>query len=62
MATHRDIQTALCKADCVKVPEVDVWRVTYLQRLLTQRLQAHYTCNREEEERLTNLVNSLVIN
>ena len=62
VATHRDIQTALCKADRVDVPEVDVWRVTYLQRLLTQRLQAHYTFNREEEERLTNLVNSLVIN
>ena len=30
----------VCIADCVKVPEVDVWGVTYLQSLLTQRLQA----------------------
>ena len=62
VATHRDIQTALWKTDRVEVQEVDVWRVTYLQGLLTQRLQAHYTCRREEEENLTNLVNSLVIN
>ena len=62
VAPHRDIQTALSNADIVEVPEQDTWRVIYLQQLLTQRLEAHYTCEREEEERLTTLINSLVIN
>ena len=62
VAPHRDIQTALSKADIVEIPEQDTWRVIYLQQLLTQRLEAHYTCKTEEEERLATLINSLVIN
>jgi hypothetical protein len=62
VSSHRNIQTALITADIVEVPEQDTWRVTYLQRLLTQRLEAHYICEEEEEERLATLINSLVIN
>ena len=44
------------------VPEVDKWRVPYLRRLLAERLLAHYTADTTTEERLTVLINSLVVN
>ena len=41
---------------------MDLYRVPLLQKLLGQRLQAHYMTNVEEDERLTALINSLVVN
>jgi hypothetical protein len=56
------VKAALAVTGQVEVPAQDAWRVTYLQRLLTQKLEAHYKCEKEEEERLITLINSLVIN
>ena len=62
VTTKWDMRTALRKADLVEVPEQEAWRVSYLQRLLSQRLEAHYRNEKEEEDRLCELINSLVIN
>ena len=43
-------------------PEEDKWRAPYLARLLDERLFQHYQSNKEEESRLSDLINSLVIN
>ena len=56
------LRAALLAADSVPVPEVDKWRVPYLRRLLAERLLAHYTADTTTEERLTVLINSLVVN
>ena len=62
VATRHEVKTALAKTGQVEVPAQDAWRVTYLQRLLVQKLEAHYKCEKEKEERLITLINSLVIN
>ena len=56
------LRAALLAAGTVAVPQVDRWRVPYLWRLLAERLQAHYTADTTTEERLTVLINSLVVN
>ena len=53
---------ALLAADSVEVSDVDKWRVPYLWRLLEERLQAHYAAETTTEDRLTVLINSLVVN
>ena len=57
-----NLKQELKKAERVMIPDSDIWRVDYLQRLLNERLVAHYKCNQEEEKKLINLINSLVIN
>ena len=44
------------------VPLEELWRVRYLDTLVTNRLMSHYNGNEEEVQRLNNLINSLVIN
>ena len=56
------LRAALLAADTVAVPETDKWRVPYLWRLLAERLQAHYAADTTTEDRLTVLINSLVVN
>ena len=56
------IQAALHFAERKYVPDEDMWRCGYLSKLLTQRLEHHYSGNRDEEERVMNLINSLVVN
>ena len=56
------LKQALMKSEQVEVPESDHWRLPYLQQLLSQKLQAYYQGNQEEEERLKGLINSLVVN
>ena len=56
------LRAALLAADSVAVPEVDKWRVPYLWRLLAERLQAYYAADTTTEDRLTVLINSLVVN
>ena len=49
--------------NCVReVPSQDFWRVPYLQELLELRLRAYYHCNKEEEDELTAMIDSLVKN
>ena len=62
MARPGQLRAALDLSERREVPEMDLYRVPLLQKLLGQRLQAHYMTNVEEEERLTALINSLVVN
>ena len=56
------LRAALLEADRVEVPPGEEWRIPYLWRLLSERLQAHYSADTETEKRLQELINSLVIN
>ena len=56
------LQSALLAADHLQVLPEDEWPVVYLQRLLTERLQAHYAGEESEETRLKVLIDSLVRN
>ena len=62
VARPGQLRAALNLSERGEVPEMDLYRVPLLQKLLGQRLQAHYMTNVEEEERLTALINSLVVN
>ena len=42
------------------MPELDFWRPVLLQKLLSTRLEAHYSADKEEEERIATLITSLV--
>ena len=42
------------------MPELDFWRPQLLQKLLSARLEAHYLADLVEEEKITNLIDSLV--
>ena len=56
------LRTALLAKDRVVVPDRDKLQVPYLERLLAERLQAFYAADTLAEERLTVLINSLVVN
>ena len=58
--TKGQLKVALGRATRNEVPECDYWRPELLQKLLTARLQAHYSADLVEEERITTLINSLV--
>ena len=53
---------ALEQEFAIKTPDEDFWRPPLLHKLLIQRLSARYAGDKEEEESLTNLIDSLVIN
>ena len=53
---------ALEKEFAIKIPDEDFRRPPFRHKLLIQRLSARYAGDKEEEERLTNLIDSLVIN
>ena len=61
-ARNGGMRTALDRGEQVGVPELDRWRLPYLCSLLSQRSQAFYMVMEEEEEQLTDLINSLVVN
>jgi hypothetical protein len=48
--------------ETVEVPPEDAWRVPYLQKLLEQRLQHHYSADKENEDRVQQLIDSLCVN
>ena len=56
------LRDALVADEVVEVPQQDGWRLPYLSSLLSQRREAHYLALEEEENRLTKLIDSLVIN
>ena len=62
VARPGQLRTALELSDRREVPEMDQYRVPLLQKLLGQRLQAHYMADVREEERLKALIDSLVVN
>ena len=53
---------ALIAAEVVEVPPEDSWRLPYLASRLYQRRAAHLSALDLEEERISKLINSLVIN
>ena len=54
------LRAALELATRREVPEYDHWRPQLLQKLLSARLEAHYSSDLVEEERITTLIDSLV--
>ena len=62
VAGRGELRTALETADQAPVPQLDSWRAPALSKLLTARLQAHYSADTKEEARLQGLINSIVIN
>ena len=56
------IKNELSLVETLDVPTDDVWRLEYLSKLLGRRLEAHFTNNRNEEMRITDLIRSLTIN
>ena len=56
------VKFALQVHEAVDVPDLDQWRLPYLVTLLKQRGEAYYQSNEEQEKRLTELIESLVIN
>ena len=56
------LKAALVAGELVEVPQEDSWRLPYLRSLLSQRREAHNLAVEDEEKRLTDLINSLVIN
>ena len=62
VAGRGELHDALVAADRAPVPQQDSWRIPYLGKLLAARLQAHYSAEAEEEQRLQSLIDSLVIN
>ena len=52
----------LVKAETVEVPEQDLWRVDYLARLLEERKVLHHLGDRDGEERVAALIDSLCVN
>ena len=61
-ASQARLKAALVAEDTVQVPLQASWRVPYLCSLLGQRGAAHSLALEDEQDRLTELINSLVIN
>ena len=57
-----ELRSALNREARREVPEEDSWRPVYLQKLLGNRVEAHYGADLEEEARLDGLIQSLVTN
>ena len=62
LASKSQLQERLVQALAVAVPETDTWRPCLLQKLLGDRLEAHYNANEEEATKLSRLISSLVAN
>ena len=56
------IRLALQEAETVTVPDRGKWRVGYLGVHLEQRMEWHYKGVEAEEERVQELIESLVVN
>ena len=62
LASKSQLQEKLVQALTVAVPEADKWRPSLLQKLLGDRLEAHYNANEKEADELSLLISSLVTN
>ena len=56
------LREALIDNERVEVPSNDRWRLPYLVKLVNLKKEAHLMALEEEEERLNELIKSLVIN
>ena len=48
--------------DVTEPPSQDKWRLEFLRKLLTARQIAHYECQDDTEQEITNIINALIIN
>ena len=55
------LRSALLQAEEVPVPAADAWCVPYMRRLLQERLHHFYSGDKEQEQRVQGLLDSLVI-
>ena len=62
MTSQWRLRSALVEAKVLEVPTMDRWRLPYLCSLLSQRREAHKLVLEDEETRLDELIESLVIN
>ena len=60
--SYRKLKTKLIQSEHVEVPAQDSWRLPYLCSLLSQRGMVHNLALEQEEQALTALIDSLVIN
>ena len=56
------LKEELLKREVVDILKQDKWRVSYLARLLEQRQMVHYMGDQAEEQRLSDLIDSLCVN
>ena len=56
------LRAALMLAEEVPAPPEDAWRVLYTGRLLEERLHYFYTADTKEEQRVQDILDSLVTN
>jgi hypothetical protein len=61
-STTRQVRKAIKEKETVAVPLEDSWRVPYLRKLLEQRLQHHYRADKENEDKVQTLIDSLCVN
>ena len=62
LASKSQLQEKLAHALTVAIPEEDKWRPSLLQKMLGDRLEAHYNANEKEADELSLLISSLVAN
>ena len=56
------MREALTSANVSAVPEKDKWRIPLLEKLIVARLDEHYSGHVENENYLSELIESLVCN
>ena len=61
-ASNGGLRAALERSEQADIPVLDRSRLPYLYSLLSQRSKAYYMVMEDEEERLSDLINSLVVN
>ena len=61
-STTRQVRKAVREREAVPVPPQDAWRVPYLRKLLEQRLRHYYSGDKEKEDRVQTLIDSLCVN
>ena len=57
-----DMKERLLETERVVVDEQDVWRIKYLETLLIQKQELQYCGEKDQEERINELLSSLCIN
>ena len=62
MVGKYQLRFALGQATRREASERDFWRPQLLQKLLTECLKVHYAADKEEENRVSALVESLFVN
>ena len=60
-STTRQVRKAVREREAVPVPPQDAWRVPYLRKLLEQRIQHYYSGDKEKEDRVQTLIDSLCV-